>query len=65
MTFLQIPHNRVILGGQLVFYDVKMAEKNVTPYKGRYDCPTEAGLPQFFARDLDDDMAFWGGRASG
>ena len=52
-----------LLVGQLVFYDVKMAQVNVTPYKGRYVCPTEAGLPQFFARNLDSDMAFWGGRA--
>ncbi len=52
-----------LLIGQLVFFDVKLAEKNVTPYSstGRYDCPTEAGLPQFFARNLDQDMAFWGG----
>jgi dCTP deaminase len=53
-----------LLVGQLVFYDVKMAEKNVTPYTGRYDCPTEAGLPQFFARNLDQDMAFWGRRVN-
>ncbi len=53
-----------LLVGQLVFYDVKLSTEKATPYKGRYDCPTEAGLPQFFARDLDKDMAFWGGRAN-
>jgi len=55
-----------LLVGQLVFNDVKTEEiksktgELVTPYKGRYDCPTEAGLPQFFSKDLDDEMVFWG-----
>lgn len=45
--------------GQLVFHDVpskgKMAE-----YKGRYDCPTEAELPKFFAQEADSELRFWG-----
>lgn len=55
-----------LLVGQLVFYDVKteaIKKKTgelVTSYKGRYDCPTEAGLPQFFSKGLDDEMVFWG-----
>jgi len=35
-----------LLVGQLVFQ--------------RYDCPTEAGLPAFFASKADDEMVFWG-----
>jgi dCTP deaminase len=50
-----------LLVGQLVFYDVKTGETDATPYQGRYDCPTEAGLPQFFATKLDEEMKFWGG----
>jgi len=56
-----------LLIGQLVFYDIKTEEVKlgqtgdlVTPYKGRYDCPIDAGLPQFFSKDLDDEMTFWG-----
>ncbi len=49
-----------LLIGQLVFFEVKPGEKGATGYQGRYDCPTEAGLPQFFVRKLDDEMTFWG-----
>jgi dCTP deaminase len=48
-----------LLIGQLVFYEVKPGEKGVTSYQGRYDCPTEAGLPQFFSKALDEEMIFW------
>ena len=48
-----------LLVGQLVFMHVGI--KGVAaPYHGRYDCPTEAGLPQFFAKNLDQEMEFWG-----
>lgn len=47
-----------LLVGQLVFHEVKTP--NPAVYQGRYDCPTEAGLPQFFSKTLDDEMAFWG-----
>lgn len=48
-----------LLIGQLVFYQVETgAEKAI--YSGRYDCPTEAGLPQFFADEVDQEMKFWG-----
>ncbi|MBI5386334.1 MAG: dCTP deaminase [Verrucomicrobia bacterium] len=50
-----------LLIGQLVFYDVKTTgEAIASAYEGRYDCPTEAGLPQFFTKRLDDEMIFWG-----
>ncbi len=54
-----------LLIGQLVFQEIKAGEvspgvTDVTAYQGRYDCPTEAGLPQFFSKALDDDMIFWG-----
>jgi dCTP deaminase len=50
-----------LLIGQLVFYDViSSGEAVASKYEGRYDCPTEAGLPQFFAKDLDNEMIFWG-----
>lgn len=47
-----------LLVGQLVFHEMKTPHAAV--YQGRYDCPTEAGLPQFFSKALDDEMAFWG-----
>jgi dCTP deaminase len=46
--------------GQLVFHKVSSEGLLWTPYAGRYDCPTEAELPRFFARKADDDMQFWG-----
>ena len=49
-----------LLIGQLVFFEVKAGNEGATAYTGRYDCPTEAGLPQFFSQNLDDEMAFWG-----
>jgi dCTP deaminase len=49
-----------LLVGQLVFYEVSTGGKEAIPYQGRYDCPTEAGLPQFFAKELDQEMQFWG-----
>lgn len=48
-----------LLVGQLVFMNVDdCGAKGL--YDGRYDCPTEAGLPQFFAKDMDAEMKFWG-----
>jgi len=49
-----------LLVGQLVFEEV--AEKHGEPahYSGRYDCPTEAELPKFFAKKSDKEMEFWG-----
>ncbi len=51
-----------LLVGQLVFEE--MAEKSGEPaeYTGRYDCPTEAELPKFFAQTTDKEMEFWGQR---
>lgn len=49
-----------LLVGQLIFYEIKTEGHEATPYAGRYDCPTEAGLPQFFAKKLDEEMKFWG-----
>ena len=48
--------------GQLVFFDAlgKLPER----YKGRYECPTEAELPQFFARETDRELEFWGEKKS-
>jgi len=52
-----------LLVGQLVFYDVQAKGSEEITYDGRYDCPTEAGLPQFFvsreSKVLDREMAFW------
>jgi dCTP deaminase len=47
-----------LLVGQLVFMRVEAASGKAL-YQGRYDCPTEAGLPQFFAKDMDEEMRFW------
>ena len=49
-----------LLVGQLIFYQTESGEKEAIPYTGRYDCPTEAGLPQFFTKNLDEEMKFWG-----
>jgi dCTP deaminase len=51
-----------LLVGQLIFFDVDTGGKDAIRYKGRYDCPTEAGLPQFFSKKLDEEMRFWGAR---
>jgi dCTP deaminase len=48
--------------GQLVFHDVPSKGEEAV-YHGRYDCPTDAELPRFFARDADREMSFWGGVA--
>jgi dCTP deaminase len=48
-----------LLIGQLVFMRVEASGQKAL-YRGRYDCPTEAGLPQFFARNMDEEMKFWG-----
>ena len=48
-----------LLIGQLVFMRVEPSGEKAL-YHGRYDCPTEAGLPQFFAKNMDDEMEFWG-----
>lgn len=50
-----------LLVGQLIFHKVE-TPKGESPYKGRYECPTEAGLPQFFDRKYDDEMVFWGSK---
>ena len=50
--------------GQLVFEQVEY--KKEAPYEGRYDCPTQVGLPSFFAKGtIDDEMRFWSGRIKG
>lgn len=43
--------------GQLVLYEV-LSKGGQTSYHGRYDCPTEAELPKFYARD--EELEFWG-----
>ncbi|HYG33782.1 MAG TPA: dCTP deaminase [Clostridia bacterium] len=48
-----------LLVGQLVFMRVEASGEQAL-YHGRYDCPTEAGLPGFFARNMDEEMNFWG-----
>ncbi len=48
--------------GQLVFNQVKWKEEEAI-YAGRYDCPTQVGLPSFFAKgSIDDEMKFWSGK---
>jgi dCTP deaminase len=47
-----------LLVGQLVFFEVKQGT-TVAPYEGRYDCPTDAGLPAFFSKATDREMIFW------
>lgn len=52
-----------LLVGQLIFFNVDRSPegRHAEPYHGRYDCPTEAGLPQFFAKvELDAEMKHWG-----
>ena len=46
--------------GQLVFFEVSDPRAGAIAYQGRYECPTEAGLPQFYANSGDDEMEFWG-----
>lgn len=53
-----------LLIGQLVFFHVDTSGAEADTYQGRYDCPTDAGLPQFYAKKLDHDMRFWGKRPS-
>lgn len=48
-----------LLIGQLVFYEVTGRPGPAPVYTGRYDCPTDAGLPQFFGRKSDEEMLFW------
>ena len=52
-----------LLVGQLIFHEVPakagIDDSGIAVYEGRYDCPTEAGLPQFFAKNYDDEMIFW------
>ncbi len=45
--------------GQLVFHEVTAKGEKVL-YAGRYDCPTEAGLPKFFSNEADKELGFWG-----
>ena len=47
-----------LLIGQLVFDE--MGSQEDIAYEGRYRCPTEAGLPNFFSKDSDEEMTFWG-----
>ncbi len=49
-----------LLVGQLIFYSVPSKGSKNAIYKGRYTCPTEAEPPNFFAKNLDSDMEFWG-----
>jgi dCTP deaminase len=52
-----------LLVGQLVFFEVKEG----TPpdlYHGRYECPTEAGLPNFYSKSSDREMIFWRSKES-
>jgi len=44
--------------GQLVLYDV-YSEAEKALYEGRYDCPTQAGLPLFHGSSTDKEMEFW------
>jgi len=53
--------------GQLVFHKVSGVKPiidhdvpNDQLYTGRYNCPTEAEFPSFFAKPSDDEMEFWG-----
>ena len=51
-----------LLIGQLVFFDCEYTPDFPGYIKtGRYTYPTEAGMPQFFAKDADKEMSFWGG----
>lgn len=45
--------------GQLVFHEITAKGEKVV-YRGRYECPTEAGLPRFFGNDSDKEFGFWG-----
>jgi dCTP deaminase len=47
-----------LLVGQLVLYKV---EGTGAPdiYDGRYDCPTEAGLPNFLTKNYHNDIEVW------
>jgi dCTP deaminase len=47
-----------LLVGQLVLYKVE-GTGGPDKYEGRYDCPTEAGLPSFLAKHHHDDMEVW------
>jgi dCTP deaminase len=46
--------------GQLVFLDVPTERTTPVPYRGRYDCPTDAELPKFFTHPTDNELTFWG-----
>lgn len=48
-----------LLVGQLVFMSVDAGGEKAV-YEGRYDCPTEAGPPEFFTKQIDKEMRFWG-----
>jgi len=48
-----------LLVGQLVFHEVP-SKGAFAGYAGRYKCPTEAGLPDFYAQGADKEMSFWG-----
>jgi dCTP deaminase len=50
--------------GQLVFHDVP-SKGDRASYTGRYNCPTEAGLPEFFAQGRDKELGFWGENRQG
>jgi dCTP deaminase len=46
--------------GQLVFFHAPTLEDVPAPYRGRYDCPTDAELPKFFSSKSDEELNFWG-----
>ncbi len=45
--------------GQLIFHDVP-SKGSEAVYEGRYQYPTEAELPKFFTRKVDEELTFWG-----
>lgn len=47
-----------LLVGQLVLYKVE-GSGSPDSYEGRYDSPTEAGLPNFIAKNHFNDMEVW------
>lgn len=52
-----------LLVGQLIFHEVTTSEGKAEYDRKRYDCPTEAELPQFYKRGADREMEFWGDRS--
>ena len=48
--------------GQLVLHQVEEIAGAPAQYSGRYDCPTDAEVPKFYASTTDDEIEFWGVR---